>query len=137
MMRLNVNALKRCLGTGLVLSLLAPAPLVLASDNGGQRPAPDDKPDITLHGETTSGWSLSTSGRVLVDGRYASVADRLENGSRIVVGSQSMAKAEIKDVGRIQIAPHSEVVLDMVDDTIVAKMIQGSMKIEAAAPYST
>jgi hypothetical protein len=136
-MRLNVNALKQCLGTGLVLSLLAPAPLALASDKGGQSATPDEKPDITLHGDTTSGWSLATSGRVLVDDRYASVAGRLENGSRIVVESQSMAKAEIPDVGRIQIAPHSEVILDMVDDTIVAKMVQGSMRIEAAAAYGT
>ncbi len=136
-MRLNVNALKRCLGTGLVLSLLAPASLALAANDGGRQKPTNDKPDLTLHGTAVSGWLLSTTGRVQVDGRSALGTDRIELGSRIVVDAQSAARAEIKDVGRIQIAPRSEVILDMVDDTIVAKMLHGAMRVEAAAAFST
>jgi len=123
------------MGAGLVLSLLLPASSVLAANGETQRKA-DEKPDIVLHGEATSAWSLATSGSVLVDGRLVGTQDRLENGSRIVVDARSTARAEIKDVGRIQLSPRTEVVLDMIDDTIVAKMIQGSMRVEVAARYS-
>jgi len=135
-MRLNVNAHTRWMGAGLVLSLLLPASSVLAANGETQRKA-DEKPDIVLHGEATSAWSLATSGSVLVDGRLVGTQDRLENGSRIVVDARSTARAEIKDVGRIQLSPRTEVVLDMIDDTIVAKMIQGSMRVEVAARYGT
>lgn len=135
-MRLNVDALKRLLGTGLVLALLTPASLALASDQKGRSGA-DEKPDITLQGETYSSWQLTAAGDVLVDGHLATAQDRLQQGSRIVVPSKAMARAEIKDVGRVSIAPRSELILDMVDNTIVAKMLQGSIRVEAAAPFGT
>jgi hypothetical protein len=135
-MGLNVNALKRCLGTGLVLSLLTPASVAFASDKRAQQPA-EDRPDITLYGEAYSTWQLTATGNVAVDGRSVQTYDRLEHGSRIVVGAQSSARAEIKDVGRITIAPRTEVILDMVDNTIVAKMLEGAMKVEVAAKFAT
>jgi len=137
MMRRNVNALKQWLGAGLVLALAGPASTVLAASGGDAHRRADERPDIVLHGEASNAWTLATSGNVTVDGRLAGTQDRFENGSRIVVDARSMAKAEIKDVGRIQLSPRSEVVLDMVDDTIVAKMIQGSMRVEVAAEFST
>lgn len=133
----KLNVLKRMVGAAIVASLAATAPVALASDKTGQAPGGSDKPDITLYGEAYGSWELSTTGKVMVDGRFALTLDRALQGSRIVVGPQSMAKAEIKDVGRIAISPRSEVVLDMVDDTIVARMIQGSMKIEAASQFGT
>jgi hypothetical protein len=136
-MRLTVNALKRWMGAGVVLSLLVPSTAALAAESGGSQNRSDEKPDITLHGDAASGWTLTSAGNVLVDGRIAGTSTRLENGSRIVVDARSMARAEIADVGRIQIAPRSEVVLDMIDDTIVAKMLQGSMRVEVAARYGT
>ncbi len=139
-MTFTLDALKRWLGTGLVLTLVATAPAALASDTKGtiQGAPGTERPDVTLHGEAYSSmWDLSTSGLVLVDGRSALMKDRFHSGSRIVVDSHGMARAEIKDVGRISISPRSEVILDMVDDTIVARMLQGSMKIEASAAVST
>jgi hypothetical protein len=135
-MGLNVKVLQRLLGTGLVLSLLTPASVVLASDSKVQK-STDEKSDITLYGETYSTWQLMSVGRVTVDGRSVQAYDRLHHGSRIVVDAQSTARAEIKDVGRITIAPRTEVVIDMVDNTIVAKMLQGSMKVEAASRFAT
>lgn len=133
----KLNVLKRMVGAAIVASLAATAPVALASDKTGQAPGGADKPDITLYGEAYGSWELSTTGRVMVDGRFAQTLDRALQGSRIVVDGQSMAKAEIKDVGRISISPRSEVVLDMVDDTIVARMIQGSMKLEVASQFGT
>ncbi len=133
----KLNVLKRMVGAAIVASLAATAPVALASEKDGQVPGATDKPDIILYGEAYSSWELSTTGRVMVDGRYAQTLDRAIQGSRIVVDSQSMAKAEIKDVGRIAISPRSEVILDMVDDTIVARMIQGSMKVEVASNFGS
>ena len=139
-MRFTVDALKRWLGTALVLAIAGTAPAALAADaNGAAQGTPSgDRPDVTLHGEAySSTWDLTTTGLVVVDGRSALTQDHVQNGSRIVVDSRGMARAEIKNVGRITIAPRSEVILDMVDDTIVARMLEGSMKVEASAAVST
>lgn len=136
-MNLKLNVLKRMVGAAVVASLAWSAPAAIASERSGGPAGTEQKPDVTLHAEAYASWELSTTGRVLVDGRSALSYDRALQGSRIVVDGQSMARAEIKDVGRIAIAPRSEVVLDMVDDTIVARMIQGSMKVEVASNFGS
>ena len=87
-MGLNVNAVRKWLGTGLVLSLLTPASAALASDSKVQK-ATDDKSDITLYGDAYSTWQLTSVGNVVVDGRSALAYDRLylREGRPPVVGS--------------------------------------------------
>jgi hypothetical protein len=137
-MRFTLNALKRLLGTGLVISLAATAPVALAADNSTTND--DEKPDIILYGEADAivpNWTLATSGRVTIDGRLARLSDEAKHGSRILVGAESSARAEIKGVGRLTISPRSELTIDMIDDTIVANMSQGSMLVEVAAKYNS
>lgn len=139
-MRLTVNALKRLLGTGLVLSLVSSAPVAFASDEKGQDRQDSDKPDVILYGEADpvqTLWAMTTTGDVRIDGRLARVADSAAHGSRISVGTASTARAEIKGVGRLTIAPRSEVVVDLIDDTIVAQISSGSMRVEAAPRVGT
>jgi hypothetical protein len=135
-MRLTVHALNRLIGTGLVLSLLTYAPAALASD--GQRgDVAGDRPDVTLHTEEFTGWDVATTGKVFIDGRLAHTIDRVDFGSKIKVDAMSSARAEIKGVGRVSIAPRSELTLDMIDDTVVANLAQGSMRVEIGAKYGS
>lgn len=134
-MRLKWNALKRWLGTAMVVTLVASTP-AFAMARSTDSTADDQKPDITLYAQEYM-WDLSTHGKVLVDGHFARIADRIPCGTKIFVDSQSNAKAEIRGVGRVTLAPRSEVVLDMVDNTLVARMIEGSMRLEVGARYSS
>lgn len=139
-MRLTLHALRRMLGTALVLTLAGTTPVALAADEKGQMNADDEKPDLILYAEADpihTLWALTATGRVTVDGRTASLTDEAKHGSRIVVDAQSSARAEIKGVGRVTIAPRSEVVIDLIDDTIVASMSQGSMKVEVSPRFNS
>jgi hypothetical protein len=73
----------------------------------------------------------------LIDGRLAHTIDRVDYGSKIKVDSMSSARAEIKGVGRVSIAPRSELTLDMIDDTVVANLTQGSMRLEIGPQYGS
>jgi hypothetical protein len=135
-MRFTGYALKRAIVAGLAGLLIVPAPAALAESGArGQAEGADETPQITLYGTAFNSWELSTSGRVTVDGHLTAASDRLQNGSLIIVDSLSSAKAEIKDVGRVSIAPRSELVLDFVDNTVVARMLAGTMRVEVAARY--
>lgn len=131
-MLFSVDALKRGLVAGVAgLLALTNSAFAASGDVGGK----DEKPDITIYGTEYTGWDLSTSGKVTVDGRLVPAIDRLANGSHIFVDEKSTAKAEIKGVGRISIAPRSELVLDVVDDTVVARMLSGNMRVEVGARF--
>jgi hypothetical protein len=130
-MLFSVDALKRGIVAG-VVGLLALSNAAFAA--GDQRRA-DEKPDITLYGTEYSGWDFSTNGKVMVDGRMAPAIDRLLNGSHIFVDARSTARAEIKGLGRVSIAPRSELVLDIVDDTVVARMLRGNMRVEVGSKF--
>jgi hypothetical protein len=129
-MNLKPNTLSRGLVAGLasLLFLGGPAASFAAA-------AEDEKSDITLHGTAYNSWELTTTGTVLVDGRPARALDRLTNGSRIVVGDKSSARAEIARVGRLSIASGSELVLSMETTTVVAKMLRGQVSVEVASKF--
>ena len=76
-MRLTVNALKRLLGMGLAIALVATAPTALAANDDGQD-GDVDKPDFTLYAVAdpiNTLWALTTTGRVTIDGRSALLSD--------------------------------------------------------------
>jgi len=125
------SKLSRGLLVGLASVLLVYGPVSQAT----ARAASDDQSDITLHGTAYSSWELTAIGSVLVDGRQARAIDRLTNGSRIVVADDATARAEIKNVGSVMIAPGTEVILSMESTTVVAKMLRGNVGVEIAADF--
>jgi hypothetical protein len=131
-MNLKPNMLSRGLVAGLATLLFVSAP---AASLAAAPAAEDEKSDITLHGTAYSSWDLTTVGNVYVDGHLARAIDRLANGSRIVVGDKASAQAEIKSVGRLSIASGSELVVSMETNTVVARMLRGSMAVEVAAKF--